>query len=530
MAANVLKSQLSYAGVAPGATATLAHSLSLNSVALQPDAIAIENPDFDYVSSTTTTVTVRNNGPVAADCRILCEFWHSIERVFGNNATQSLTGKPFISRGVSLLAVPAGYIAPIGSPAIVYYVRPTGNDANDGLTPATAFATFPRALRQFPLALANQPIVIDITGMVITANELLNLGGVTLGGISFDIDFTATSPNNFYSRHDRQIRSEVVLNTALNVTGQAFDPVDGILRLTVSNALVANALRGKFAIGAGLGEYGDIQSNTGGAGPNTIEVANIVGMTLPIGAYDPGATMTFGNAANFQEQAIYLNALCAWTFQGIRFTSNGPKAAAISVWPQAPVAFTLCEIRGIEVTAGPGVVTIDGCYMNGRTFAQNGATMTVTQSYFQGVSFLCHGSGASGLNEWIGNILDGCSPYGGGNVESRYTFEVQNMRVVAATSNAVQARFGVSRMINSSINGSAASGIVASNHVFLTLDNVQGAGNVGYGLEALRGAYCDGLNGTAIAGTINQVLVGSAGGFAWAAMPQIDATTFVRVE
>lgn len=528
--ANVLKSQLSFVGVAPGATATLAHNLSLDNVALQPDAISIENPDFDYVSSTTTTVTVINNGPIAADCRILCEFWHSFERVFGNNATQSLTGKPFISRGVSMLAVPAGYIAPYGSAALVYYVRPAGNDANDGRTPATAFATLGRALKQFPLALVNQPIVIDITGMTITANEVLNLGGATLGGLSFDLDLTATSPNNFFSRHARQIRSEVVLNTALNVTAQAFDAVSGILQLTVSNALALNALRGKFAIGAGLGEYGVIQSNTGGAGPNTIEVANIVGMTLPVGAYDPGATLTFGNAGNFFEQAIYLNALCDWTFQGIRITSNGPKATAIGVWPQAPVSFTLCEIAGIDIEAGPGVVNLDGCYMNGQTFAQNGATMTVQQSFFRGVSFLCHGSGASGLNEWIGNILDGCSAFGGGNVESRYTFEVQNMRVVNGTGNGVQALFGVSRLVNSTIDNCAGSGIGASNHVFLTLSNVQGAGNVGYGLEASRGAYVDGTNGTAIAGTINQVLVGGAGAFAWAAMPQIDPNTFVRVE
>jgi hypothetical protein len=527
--ANVLKSQLSFANVAPGATATLAHNLSLDGVALQPDAISIENPDFDCVSSTTTTVTVINNGPDVADCRILCEFWHSFERVFGDNATQSLTGKPFISRGVSMLATPTGTIAPYGSAALVYYVRPAGNDANDGRTPATAFATLTRALQQFPLALVNRPVVIDITGMTITANEVLNLGGNTLGGISFDIDFTATSPNNFYSRHARQLRSELTLYTVLNVTGSAFDPDDGILQLTVSNALVANELRDKFAVGSVLGEYGAIQSNTGGPGPNTIEVANLVGLTGPVGVYDPGATLQFGDAANGQEQAIYLNALCDWTIQGIDITSNGPKAAAITVWPQAPVTFTLCRIAGMDLQAGAGVVTIDGCALVGQTFAQNGATCTVQQSLFRSLSFLCHGSGASGLNEWIGNIIDGCNAFGGGNVESRYTYEGQNLRVVNGTGNGVQARFGVSRLINSTINNCAASAVGASNHVFLTLSNVQGAGNVGYGVEASNNATVEGTNGTAVTGTIDDVLVGGAGAFAWGAMPQIDPNTFVRV-
>lgn len=409
------------------------------------------------------------------------------------------------------------------------YVRPTGSDSNNGRTEETAFATLGHALEQFPIAL-NRAVIVDITGMVIDAEEVLNLGGETLGGISFDLDLAATSPNNFFSRHRRQIRSELTPVSALNVTAQAFDATDGILRLTVSNALVANALLGKFAIGANLGEYGVIQSNTGGAGPNTIEVANILGMTTPIGAYGPGATLTFGDAANFFEQAIHLNALCDWTIQGVRINSNGPKATAISVWPQTPVSFTLCEIAGMEIAAGPGIVTIDGCYINGETFAQNGAACTVNQSFFRGVNFLCHGSGASGLNEWIGNILVGCTAFGGGNAESRYTFEVQNMRIVGGTNGGVQARFGVSRMIASTVNTCGASGIVAIGPVFLTLDNVQGVGNVGYGLEATKGAYVDGANGTAVAGTINQVLVGGAGAFAWAAMPQIDPNTFVRVE
>jgi hypothetical protein len=526
--ATTLKAQLAFASVAAGDTATLPHNLNLNGAPFAPDAISIENPDFDCVSSTSTTVTVINNGVVEADCRILCELWHTIERVFGDGS-KNLTGKPFISRGVSLTYVPPDYIAPYGSPALIYYVRTTGSDSNDGRTPATAFATLGRALRQFPIASVNQPIVIDITGMTISADEVLNLGGITLGGVSFDIDFTATSPNNFYSRHHRQLRSELTLYTALDVTGSSFNADDGILQLTVSNALVANELRDKFAVGAVLGEYGAIQSNTGGAGPNTVEVANIVGLTGPVGVYDPGATLQYGDAANGQEQAIYLNALCDWTIQGINIASNGPKAAAITVWPQAPVNFTLCRIAGMDLQAGPGIVTIDGCALVGQTFAQNGATCTVQQSLFRALSFLCHGSGASGLNEWIGNIIDGCNAFGGGNVESRYTYEGQNLRIVNGTGNGVQARFGVSRLLNSTINNCAASAVGASNPVALTLNNVTGTGNVGYGIEASYGAIVRPVNGTTVTGTINDTLVGAAGAFAYAALPQTDPDQLTRV-
>lgn len=95
---NTLKSQLSYLAVPAGGQATLPHNIKLNGTDIQPDHIDIENPDFDYVSSTTTTVTMVNNSLVAASCRILCELWHTIERVFGDGS-QNLPNKPFISRG-----------------------------------------------------------------------------------------------------------------------------------------------------------------------------------------------------------------------------------------------------------------------------------------------------------------------------------------------------------------------------------------------------------------------------------------------
>lgn len=97
---NTLKSQLSYLAVAAGGQATLPHHIQLNDTNIQPDHIDIENPSFDYVSSTTTTVTMINNSLAPASCRILCELWHTIERVFGDGS-QNLPAKPFISRGSS---------------------------------------------------------------------------------------------------------------------------------------------------------------------------------------------------------------------------------------------------------------------------------------------------------------------------------------------------------------------------------------------------------------------------------------------
>ena len=81
---NVLKSALTFTGVAAGGQATLPHLLSNNGVALQPSLIAfdVRFPGFSYVASSTTTVTVQNDNVAAADCVLLCEWWHTIERVF----------------------------------------------------------------------------------------------------------------------------------------------------------------------------------------------------------------------------------------------------------------------------------------------------------------------------------------------------------------------------------------------------------------------------------------------------------------
>jgi hypothetical protein len=84
--ATTLKAVLQFTAVPAGSTATLAHGLNVGGTAVVPDAIALDNPAFDYVSSTTTTVTVVNNDTAAGSCDVLCEKWHTVERAFGDGA------------------------------------------------------------------------------------------------------------------------------------------------------------------------------------------------------------------------------------------------------------------------------------------------------------------------------------------------------------------------------------------------------------------------------------------------------------
>lgn len=534
--ATTLKALLQFANLAPGASATLAHGINVSGVAFRPDAVAFANPLFDLAGYTATTLTVVNRGSTTASCDVLCEWWHTYERAFPGGASQlNLAAAPFVTRGS--ISGGASFEADriftkrwaYGTAAIVYYVRPAGNDSNDGLTPATAFATLERALHFMAISDLNLPTIVDITGMTVSGNTVLNLGGNVLGGLSADLDLTATAPDNFFSKAGRQIRSEPTLVQAVNVTGSAFAATTGLLTLTVSDALVANALRGKTAVGSLLGEYGAVISNTGGPGPNTIVVANVVGLTNPVNIYGPGATLRFGDAANFFDQAIYLNALSDWNLQWLTLDSNGPKDAAISIWAAGTVSLTACDVKGLAVSASKGKVLVDGCYVHDATFAQDGAAIVAQQSYFRSLVMRCHGSGGSGINEWIGVGLGACEAFGGGNVESEYSFYLANALVDGGTGHGVSVRFGTSRVQNTIIQNCVGSGVEATGTCMAVLDNVQGAANGGYGVIGSYGAQVKRVNASAITGALGDTKPGAVAVTAWGATPVTDPNQLVRI-
>lgn len=415
---------------------------------------------------------------------------------------------------------------------VVYYIRPTGSDSSDGRSPSSAFKTLERALREFPIVENNKRSVIDVTGMsgsnAITGSYVLNLGGGNLGGHRYNLDVTALSPNNFYEQNHKIIRSELAHVLDLDVVSQTFSSTAGLLTITVNNTLTTNQLWGMFVVGSQIAQYGAIRSHTVGAGPNTIVVANTVAMTAPLKVYEPGAHFRFGDASNFYEQAIYLKAMTDWTFKGIRFGSNS-KSAAITVFPSAPVVFSMCQLDGIQLWGGPGITTIESCHVRSKTFAQDGGSGRVMNSVFTRVTFSCHGSGDSGLNEWIGVGIDGSTPFGGGNVESRYTFQADNMIISHMKTNGVESLYGTSRLRNCQIYNCSGSAVVTYNQTSLYMTNVQGGGNTRYGLYAVSGSQVTLASNTAVSGTLANVFIGSLGTKLWSEMPVTDTTQLVRV-
>lgn len=99
---DTLKSVVSFTGVASGATATAAHGITVYGTAYVPDRTTPTLGTFQIVSADAVNVTVRNTGPSTADCSVLCELWHPVDRQFGTppgdgSLSAHLTPRPFVS-------------------------------------------------------------------------------------------------------------------------------------------------------------------------------------------------------------------------------------------------------------------------------------------------------------------------------------------------------------------------------------------------------------------------------------------------
>lgn len=115
---------VSFAAVAPGGQATLAHAINENGVPLKPDIIAPDAFGFSIVSCTDLAVTVQNNNLAAGDVNLLLHRIYSPERAFGAAQTTALPVQPFTIVGGN---------AASGGSGLVFNVKDFGA-VGDGVT------------------------------------------------------------------------------------------------------------------------------------------------------------------------------------------------------------------------------------------------------------------------------------------------------------------------------------------------------------------------------------------------------------
>lgn len=86
-----------------GGQAIATHGIVQHGEPQVPDYVARSNGDFEVVATTSTTVTVQNNGDDPADCDVWLELKHSIPRVLPAGE-DSLSPRPFVPAGGSSIA------------------------------------------------------------------------------------------------------------------------------------------------------------------------------------------------------------------------------------------------------------------------------------------------------------------------------------------------------------------------------------------------------------------------------------------
>lgn len=515
--ATTLKAVVAFTSVSAGATATLPHTLNIDGVGQEPDRIEIDNGAFSVLSSDATDVTVRNDSGSTASVNVLVERWYSSERTFGASGTTSLSPQPFIPTVSQPDA--ATYLYPAGTQELRYVRSATGDDTNDGLTPATAWQSVNKGLSFLAGFSTNRLKTLDVSDSTFSADEALNFPAL-LGGNNDDLSFADPGPNNFFFRTIGQIRAAQTLQQALTVTLVTPDPVTGLPTLTVSETLTPGAHVGQFVIGSGLAEYGVCVFNDA----STLLVASTGStFTAPVGTYLPSTTWTFGDAANIFQQATYATLLSNFTFQGIDFRTNGAAKTALTVYGVMPWHIQLCKVEGLKILGGGQLGIMDACHIT-RRYGQDGAPMMNRSSFFDALTFENHGDGAVGTNSYLGCYFDGCNAVLAGNFESRMGVQMQNCEIANSTAQGIIVRGGnVNRIQDTRIRDSASDAVLVDAPLRLRMDNVVGTGNVGHGVKAENGAQIE-ISGTTptVTGTVGDVDLGGAGTTAWGAAPATD--------
>jgi hypothetical protein len=181
---DTIKNCLSFAGVPIGSTATLPHHLVMNGHPLAPDAVWIQFlQDFEWVSSNTATLTIRNLSSVSGNCICLVEAWHPIERSFGlipddGTFSEHLTPQPFVFEPIPTPPPPTP-----GVTMFTYQVTGLEPDLTD--IPITLPA--PRANANYGVGPHCQGVLniaaFDIENKTITGFNLIVTGSLTLNDV-----------------------------------------------------------------------------------------------------------------------------------------------------------------------------------------------------------------------------------------------------------------------------------------------------------------------------------------------------------
>lgn len=411
---------------------------------------------------------------------------------------------------------------------VIWYVRPAGDDANDGTSPSTAFATLTRAfqaLRRDGLGLRQ---IIDVTDMkganALSFGRQLDFPQI-LGGENAFLDGSEGGPNNFSDLAPCVLRAEMDLIQSVTISGNTPDADTGLQTINVNETLSAGAHVGQMLIGSGFFEHGVIVANDTGSVTVAQDSATFTG---PVGIYEPGAEIIAGDDTDSFTNSTVINATCDWTIIGVKFSSTADsKQIGLRMTGPRFVRLSQCQLTGF-VADGMSTGSWDCVY----DFEQGGnsATATVRSCGGGGLQIRHSFFNTTGF-EWdtpyillINVVADNCRDEIGRSHFTGGRFEFENVHVtnaqgVGMTTDGDHA----AQLVNVKVDDSASHGIVLLGGVRRhRLSNVQGSGNSGFGCRIRHGAQASVLGGTGITGSSGECDLGAAGAVLWSSAPNTD--------
>lgn len=523
--ATRLNNILRFQAVGAGATATLPHRLNIDDRGVIPGNLAQSNGAFQVENVDATDVTVRNLSSTAADCDIRVTYDHTILRDYGSANVSALSPAPFIATGGPSQALQSVEELRVERQVAVtrtVYARPGGSDADGDGSLANPYATIARAFQDIPRAYDGVQYVLDCTGVTeqVAARYLFPIM-VAPGQSRLDVSLAGeflqwTAPF--------VLKADPTVVQSINLTGQSADPVTGLKTLTdTTQAWTPNEHVGRMVVGSGFLQIGVIASNTA----TQLEIAGNAAFTDPVRIVEPSATIELTDVAETLS-ATLIQAPTEMVISGIAFRHANAASYAASVWLTGGVQqiFNLCSFEGMYAETQ---VLADACWFRDRGGStketyNSGGELRGRFCLFQNQEFRQYGSAGTGNSGPFASIFDDCTPVGhGGNNEPELSFEVNNCDIRnAKTAGVSYLGGGRCSVRDTNINNSGSSAVAASGPGLLQLNNVQGAGNNGYGAAVERGAAIEALGGTAVTGTSGDVNLGGAGVTLWGAAPTND--------
>ena len=419
---------------------------------------------------------------------------------------QEGTSQAEITRDLRVDGSISGHIVDLEGQVMVRYVRSGGDNNNDGLTPATAWATFVYGCSQFLGHVDNGCQVLDITGIT---EELPD--NFILPSVVTNTAFLGWSPGFIGLAYGLTIHSDLhVTNIVLpsNITGVVINPNTAQQTIQTNLVFGINALQGRIVSQFGI-PMGVVRSNTG---TDILVTASALSAVDPIEISLPGATLTANAGSSSTTLAIEGGPYTL--IEGVSL--EAPQAGGFALLVETPLQTLIegCWVESFVSFFGMDLVEFFYSYIfpsaggNDNCFYQN---LLLSGVLCTDINFIA----ANNSNFQADQIrVQGCGPiFCSLTSEPRaMAGSISSCEVINSTTNAfLMNGSGAFTISGFTVDGSGASPVKANGTIRVDVSNAPvGVGNAGFGIELADGAHCNiAVTTTILAGAGGEVKIGN---------------------